>query len=117
MSKEAVAPTSAAKKGLTKRLIGFVLGVVVLIVSMMIPGSEELSHEAVMSLGILLFAVVFWIFDTLPVGDTGLLGAILLSVFGVVPDFATAWSGFTATSVWFIFGVFFMNDIMIKSTL
>lgn len=117
MGKEVATPTSVVKKGLTKRLIGFVLGVIVLIGAMMIPGSEELSHEAVMSLGILLFAVMFWIFDTLPVGVTGLLGAILLSVFGVVPDFATAWSGFTATTVWFIFGVFVMTAIMIKTTL
>lgn len=117
MSKEVAAPASAAKKGLTKRLIGFVLGIIVLIGAMMIPGSEELSHAGIMSLGILLFAVVFWICDTLPVGVTGLLGAILLVVFGVVPDFASAWSGFTATTVWFIFGVFVMTAIMIKTSL
>ena len=118
MSKEgtAVAP-AAAKKGLAKRLAGLILGIVVLVVSMMSPGSEELSHQGIMSLGILLFAVVLWIFDTLPVGVTGLLGAILLAVFGVVPDFATAWSGFTASTVWFIFGVFVMTAIMIKTSL
>ena len=62
MSKEAAVPAGTAKKGLTKRLVGFVLGIVVLVAAMMIPGNEELSHEAIMSLGILLFAVVFWIF-------------------------------------------------------
>lgn len=102
---------------MTKRLIGLGLGIVVLIFSLMIPGSEELSHEGIMSLGILMFCVVLWICDTLPPAATGLLGAILLSVLGVVKDFGTAWSGFTASTVWFIFGVFVMTAIMIKTTL
>ena len=107
----------AAKKGFAKRIVGLVLGVVCLVVSALLPGSEELTHEAIMSLGILLLAVVFWICDVLPVGVTGLLGAILLSVMGVTPKFADAWSGFTASTVWFIFGVFVMTAIMIKTSL
>ncbi len=117
MSEQAAAAKPAAKKGFVKRLVGLVLGVIVLAVASMIPGSEDLTHEGIMSLGVLLFAIVFWICDTLPAGITGLLGAILLVVFGVVENFASAWSGFTASTVWFIFGVFVMTAIMIKTSL
>ncbi len=117
MSNEGVTKKAAVGKGSAKRLAGLVLGIIVLAVAIMLPGSEDLSHEGIMSLGILLFCVVLWIFDTLPAAITGLLGAILLSVFGVVKDFGTAWSGFTSSTVWFIFGVFVMTAIMIKTSL
>ena len=93
-SENAIAP-KAMPKGLVKRLVGLVLGLVILVASLMMPGSEELSHQGIMSLGILFMCIVFWICDTLPVAATGLLGAILLSVFGVVDGFTAAWSGFT----------------------
>lgn len=117
MSEKEAAQKPAAKKGFVKRIVGLVLGVVVLAVSACLPGSEELSHQGIMSLGILLMAIIFWICDTLPVAVTGILGAILLSVFGVVDNFAAAWSGFTSSTVWFIFGVFVMTAIMIKTSL
>lgn len=115
-SENTIAPKTMPK-GLAKRLIGLVLGLVILVVSLVMPGSEELSHQGIMSLGILFMCIVFWICDTLPVAATGLLGAILLSVLGVVDNFAAAWSGFTNFTVWFIFGVFVMTAIMVKTTL
>ncbi len=117
MAQTDVATAKKAPKGLVKRLVGLILGIVILVVAAMMPGSEELSHQGIMSLGILLACVVFWICDTLPVAATGLLGAILLVAFGVVENFGAAWSGFTASTVWFIFGVFVMTAIMIKTSL
>jgi solute carrier family 13 (sodium-dependent dicarboxylate transporter), member 2/3/5 len=117
MEKVAENTAKPKKKGFVKRLIGFILGVVVLIVANVLPATGELTHEGIMALGILLFAIIFWFCDTLPAGVTGLLGAILLAVFGVVEDFATAWSGFTASTVWFIFGIFVMTALMIKTSL
>ena len=117
MSNEKAAKKPAAKKGFTKRLIGLILGIIALAVCAFMPATADLSHEAIMSLGILLLAIIFWICDTLPAGVTGLLGAILLCVLGVVPKFADAWSGFTSATVWFIFGVFVMTAIMIKTSL
>lgn len=118
MSNEAKAAKGAPQnKGMVKKIIGLVLGIIVLIGASAMPASADLSHEAIMSLGVLLFAVILWVCDTLPAGVVGLLGAILLAVFGVVPDFATAWSGFTSSTVWFIFGVFVMTAIMIKTSL
>ena len=117
MSNEKATKKPAAKKGFTKRLIGLILGIIALAVCAFMPATADLSHEAIMSLGILLLAIIFWICDTLPAGVTGLLGAILLCVLGVVPKFADAWSGFTSATVWFIFGVFVMTAIMIKTSL
>lgn len=117
MSEKAAEAKPLAKKGFVKRLVGLILGIVVLAGAAVMPGSEELSHAGIMSLGILFMAIIFWICDTLPVAATGLFGAILLAVFGVVDNFAAAWSGFTASTVWFIFGVFVMTAIMIKTSL
>ena len=117
MEKVAENAAKPKKKGFVKRLVGLILGVIVLIVFAQLPASGDLTHEGIMSLGILLFAIIFWFCDTLPAGVTGLLGAILLAVLGVVEDFATAWSGFTASTVWFIFGIFVMTALMIKTSL
>lgn len=115
---EKVAKTPAKpKKGFAKRLVGFILGVIVLVIAALLPGNAELTHEGIMALGILLCAIIFWFCDTLPPGVVGLLGAVLLAVFGVVEDFATAWSGFTASTVWFIFGIFVMTALMVKTSL
>lgn len=100
-----------------KRVVGLILGLVCLVVSVVAPGTEELSHQGIMSIGILLMAICFWMCDVLPVGVTGLLGAILLAVLGVVKDFGTAWSGFVSFTPWFIFGIFIMTAIMIKTSL
>lgn len=112
-----VAKAASASRFPVKKVTGFVLGVICLAVAAVIPGSEELSHQGIMSIGILLMAICFWMCDVLPVGVTGLLGAILLSVFGVVENFAGAWSGFVSFTPWFIFGIFIMTAIMIKTSL
>lgn len=116
MSNEATAATQKPKVPI-KKIVGLVLGIICLVVSVMMPASADLSHEGIMSLGVLLCAIVFWICDTLPAGVVGLFGGIMIAVLGVVPDFATAWSGFTSSTVWFIFGVFVMTAIMIKTSL
>lgn len=116
MSDKAVKEASASKVSV-KKLIGLALGVICLIVFAVMPATPDLSHEALMSLGILLMAICFWMCDTLPAGVTGLLGAILLAVMGVVPNFAGAWSGFVSFTPWFIFGIFIMTAIMVKTSL
>ncbi len=101
-----------------KKYVGLILGLICLIVCCFcIPGGEELTHEGLVSIGILLMCIVFWMCDVLPVGITGLLGAILLVVLGAVPTFADAWSGFVSSTPWFIFGIFVMTVIMTKSSL
>jgi len=107
----------ASRKIPVKRVIGLLLGIACLVVSFVLPGSEELTHEGMVSIGILLMAICFWMCDVLPVGVTGLLGAILLSVLGVVNNFGAAWSGFVSFTPWFIFGIFIMTAIMIKTSL
>ena len=115
MSSEAVKEVKA--KFPVKRVVGLILGIVCLIVAWMLPESADLTHQGIMSIGILLMAIVFWMCDVLPAGVTGLLGAILLAVFGVVEKFGDAWSGFVSFTPWFIFGIFIMTAIMVKTSL
>jgi len=116
MASEAVKEATAPKVPV-KRVVGLLLGIACLVVANFMPGTEELSHQGIMSIGILLMAIFFWMCDVLPVGVTGLLGAILLAVLGVVDNFGAAWGGFVSFTPWFIFGIFIMTAIMIKTSL
>lgn len=100
-----------------KRVAGAVLAVACVAVSVFLPGSEELSHQGVMAIGVLLAAVALWFCGTMPQGVVGLVGIMLLVLLGVVPTLSDALSGFTSATTWFILCVFCMTAIMQKSTL
>ncbi|MCI8468574.1 MAG: carboxylate transporter [Eggerthellaceae bacterium] len=100
-----------------KRVIGLVLGVVLVAVAGLAPDSWGLTREGMLALGLLGGAVVFWVCDVLPMGVTGLLATVLLFPLGAVDTFAQAFSGFTTLNVWFILAVFSMTAIMSRSTL
>lgn len=67
---------------LNKRGVGFVLGAAILIVAMCIPGSEAISRQGIMGIASLLFAVVFWVCGTLPLGVSGILALIIAVLTG-----------------------------------
>ena len=71
---------------LNKRGVGFVLGAAILIVAMCIPGSEAISRQGIMGIASLLFAVVFWVCGTLPLGVSGILALIIAVLTGAGDD-------------------------------
>lgn len=100
-----------------KQLIGLVVGLLIMGVSYFLPASPDLSHEATMSLGVLLGTVVMWLCGTMATGAAGMLGVLALVVLGVMPSLPEAMSGFIAPTTWFVLGVFCMTALMQKSTL
>ena len=74
-----------------KQLIGIVVASVIIVVALFVPGSDYLSHEGVLTLGIFAMAACLWICESIPVGITGLLAIILTVVFGLV-DIGSAFS-------------------------
>lgn len=123
LSVETLSPATVAgrmqpKRSLSlKRVIGAVLAVVIILVACAMPASEELSHEGIMAIGVLLASVAMWFCGTMPQGVVGLIGVVLLVFLSVVPSLTEALSGFTSATTWFILCVFCMTAIMQKSTL
>ena len=66
-----------------KRLVGFVVGPVVLIVLYLLP--MELSAQAHGLTAVTGFVLVFWLTEAVPVPVTALLGAVLNVLLGVAP--------------------------------
>ena len=95
-----------------KGFFGIIIAALILVATYMIPGSEMLSYEGRMAIGILFACVALWFCGTFPQGVTSIIGIILLTILGVVPSLSSALSGFTAGTTWFILCVFCMTAIM-----
>jgi di/tricarboxylate transporter len=93
-----------AKKFITKREIGLVLGIVVAVVIWLIPiPASELSWGGHVTLALTLMTVVFWAFQIAQPAYTSGLFLVLLIIFGVVEgspatDVAAAVTNATATA-------------------
>lgn len=109
--------TGDKKKLPVKRAIGFVLAAFILIVGMNIAESDQLSLSGVRALTTLLVCVVLWFFESLPSGVVGVLAGLLLFLTGAVGNIGEGFSGFTSSTVWFVFGIFCLTAIMMKSSI
>ncbi len=100
-----------------KRVIGVVLAVALVMTSLLIPESEQLSRQGIVAMGVLLGCIAMWFCGTMPQGVVGIVGVLLLVLLGAVDSLASALSGFTSSTTWFILCVFCMTAIMQKSSL
>ena len=99
---------------LTKRIIGLALAAVLIIGSCLVPGSEALSHEGIMALGLLLALASMWATSAMPIGVIALFTVIMLPLLGVV-EMKQAFSGFAGSPLFFIIAVFALPVIMGKT--
>lgn len=100
-----------------KRAIGGLLAIAFVIAALLIPGTESLSHEGIMAIGVLFACIAMWFCGTMPQGVVGIVGIVLLVLLGAVDSLQTALSGFTSATTWFILCVFCMTAVMQKSSL
>lgn len=100
-----------------KETAGFVVGAGFVAAGFFLPPVMGLSHEALLSLGILMGAVCLWFCGSMATGVVGVLASLLLLVLGVVPSFDVAFSGYVSTTTWFVLAVFCMTALMQRSTL
>ena len=66
---------------------------------------EGLSGEGQQSLAVMALAVGFWATGALPMAVTGIVGVILLTLLGAVPDIEAALYGFSQPVPYFLVGV------------
>ena len=114
MSSSLIQPATRKTK---KQISGFIIGLGIIGISFFIPSSQAISHEGIVSIGILLGAVSMWFCNTMASGIVSLGICFLLYLFGIVPSFADAFSGFTNATTWFILAVFCMTALMQASSL
>lgn len=100
-----------------KQLISIAIGVVLgLIVAFAIPASEELSRNALIVLGVFVWAVVCWITSALPMFFTSLIILVLFVATGAA-SFESSFSGYINTTWWFMFGAMGLAAALSKSGL
>ncbi|MBX9034952.1 SLC13 family permease [Gordonibacter massiliensis (ex Traore et al. 2017)] len=100
---------------LTKRIIGLALAAVFIVGSCLIPGSEAISHQGIMALGLLLALASMWATSALPIGAIALFVVIMLPLLGIVDSVSQAFSGFAGSPLFFIIAVFSLPVIMGKT--
>ena len=66
---------------------------------------EGLSTEGQRSLAVMALAVGFWATGALPLAVTGIVGVIMLSLLGAVPDVEAALYGFSQPVPYFLIGI------------
>ena len=99
---------------LRQRLIGIAIALVLIVGACLIPGSEALGREGIITLGALLALAVLWATSALPIGIIALLIPVLLIVLGAA-DAKSVFSGYAATPLFFIVAVFALPVIMQKT--
>ena len=97
-----------------QRLIGIAIALVLIVGACLIPGSEVLEREGIITLGALLALAVLWATSALPIGIIALLIPVLLIVLGAA-DAKSVFSGYAATPLFFIVAVFALPVIMQKT--
>lgn len=89
--------------GKTSEKIGFVLGIAALLVLWFCPPVWGLEPVGMHMLGIFALCLIFWIFNPIPAELTGLL-LMILPVLTKTVSLQVGFSGFQASTTWFIFG-------------
>lgn len=82
------------------------------------PGGKEfpLTHEGKAALALFLLAAVWWVFEVVPIGVTGITIGVVQGLF-LIRDTKTAFGDFLDPSVWFIIGSVVIGMVFAKSGL
>lgn len=114
MAQEALVNFFSKEGFLNKKGFGIVLAVAVLIIAAFIPETPEISHQGIMVIGVLLFAVSLWVCGSFPVGVTGILALVIAVVVGAA-DYKTAFGGFSASVVFYVIAIFSLPALLAKT--
>lgn len=99
---------------LRQRFVGFAIAVILVAGACLIPGTDALSHEGVVTLAVLLALAALWATSALPIGIIALLVPVTLIVLGAATA-STAFAGFASSPLFFIIAVFSLPVIMQKT--
>lgn len=95
-----------------KTLIGFVLAWSLFFLILALPNPAGLSNAGKATLAVMVWSCTIWIFESMPVGVSGLLIPMLLVMTGGAAPFPKAASGFTTPVVFLCLAAFLFAAIM-----
>ncbi|MEG0016229.1 MAG: SLC13 family permease [Gordonibacter sp.] len=114
MAQEALVKFFSKEGFLNKKGLGLVLGLAMLIIASFIPETADITHQGIMVIGVLLFAVCLWVCGTFPVGVTGILALVMAVVVGAA-DYKMAFGGFSASVVFYVIAIFSLPALLAKT--
>ncbi|MFA9414013.1 SLC13 family permease [Streptococcus sp. E29BA] len=101
---------------MNKKLITGILGILAGILVVFLPAPEGLSREAMLVLGTVVTANVFWIADLIPNFATGLIMISLWAGLGIV-QFNEAFGVFSSSAWWIVIGGLGIGSVATKTGL
>ncbi len=94
------------------KVLGFVAAWLSFAVILKLSPPEGMSPQALKTLAVVVWAVIIWVTEAVPVGVTGLIIPMLLLLTGALPKMPDAFSGFTAHTTYLCLGAFIMAAMM-----
>lgn len=99
-----------------KRIIGFLIAVVLIAIFTVIPPFEGLDEPAMASIGIFIGAIVMFVCQVAPLAIISLTIMVLLPFFGIM-DLATIYAKFGGTSFFFVLFAFGVTGALSQTTI
>mgnify|MGYP001851893934 FL=1 len=97
-----------------RNLTGLLLAAAVILISCLIPGTEQLGAAGVRAIGLVAAFLILLIFEALPIIITCLIFVALLPLLGITDSFNAALSGFSNQVVFFILASFGIAEAFAK---
>ena len=82
-----------------------ILPLIVFIAILIIPTPDGLTTEGQVALAVMALVVILWATEAIPIAVTGLLGVVLLVLFGGTADLVGAIHGFSDPVSYFLIGI------------
>ncbi len=95
-----------------KNMLGFLGAWGIFFAVMAAPVPKGLSPQALCTLAVVLWSVIIWVTEAVPVGVTGLVIPMLLLVTGALPKMEDAFAGYVAGTTYLCLGAFIFASLM-----
>jgi sodium-dependent dicarboxylate transporter 2/3/5 len=112
----AIKAPGATDKAVKKRIIGFIIAVLIIAIFVLIPPFDGLDDPAMASIGIFLGAIVMFVCQVAPLAIISLTLMVLLPYFGIM-DLTTIYSKFGGTSFFFVMFAFGVTGALSQTTI
>lgn len=97
------------KREYGKQYLGLALGIVAIAATVIVPPLEGLSVAAWRTLGLMIFCICIWVFNTFPIGIGSVLGMVMIHWLGIA-TFSATLANFMKTATWFVVAAFAISS-------
>lgn len=97
-----------------KQIIGFLAAIVLIVIAILLPVPQGLTHQGMVTIGILLLFLVLLVTEALPIGVICILSLALLPALGAVANLKTALSGYTTPILYFVLVSFGISEAVTR---